>query len=259
MFLGPLFLLTLRTGKWVPFLKTIGGTAGAWLVVNLPIMIFAFDGWKRFYVFSQERPADWGSLWYFFHQKQWPFLGDSDRLDLLGILSLGAFCLAIAVLAMTRQTRPRLMQLCFLTLAAFMLTNKVWSPQYVLWLIPFAVLARPNWKAIVLWQIAECLVLLRDLALSGRPPTRRRGPGHLRRHLLHRGVGPCDHHPDHDGLRRAGHPETREGRDQAERDRRPVRRRLRRSPRPVPDRARLMIDAVSNWPRGGSIEHNFAV
>ena len=57
---------------------------------------------------------------------------------------------------MTAKTRPRLMQLCFLTLAAFMLTNKVWSPQYVLWLIPFAVLARPNWKAIVLWQIAEC-------------------------------------------------------------------------------------------------------
>lgn len=156
MFLGPLFLLTLRTGKWVPFLKTVGGTAGAWLLVNLPIMIFAFDGWKRFYVFSQERPADWGSLWYFFSQKQWPFLGDSDRLDLLGILSLGAFCLAIAVLVMTARTRPRLMQICFLTLAAFMLTNKVWSPQYVLWLIPFAVLARPNWKAIVLWQIAEC-------------------------------------------------------------------------------------------------------
>ncbi|MDP9847948.1 glycosyltransferase family 87 protein [Streptosporangium lutulentum] len=156
MFLGPLFLLTLRTGKWVPFLKTLGGTAGAWLVVNVPIMVFAFDGWKRFYVFSQERPADWGSIWYFFNQKQWPFLGDTDRLDLLGIVSLGAFCLAIAVLTLTARTRPRLMQLCFLTLAAFMLTNKVWSPQYVLWLIPFAVLARPNWKAIALWQIAEC-------------------------------------------------------------------------------------------------------
>ena len=60
MFLGPLFLLTLRTGKWVPFLKTVGGTAGAWLVVNLPIMIFAFDGWKRFYVFSPGAPGRLG-------------------------------------------------------------------------------------------------------------------------------------------------------------------------------------------------------
>ncbi|MFJ2028081.1 glycosyltransferase family 87 protein [Streptosporangium sp. NPDC087985] len=156
MFLGPLFLLTLRTGRWVPFLRTVGGAAGSWLLVNAPVMVFAFDGWKRFYVFSQERRADWGSIWYFFGQKQWPFLGDADRLDLLGVLSLGALCLAIAVLTLTARTRPRLMQLCFLALAAFMLTNKVWSPQYVLWLVPFAVLARPNWRAIALWQVAEC-------------------------------------------------------------------------------------------------------
>ncbi|MEV4750390.1 glycosyltransferase 87 family protein [Streptosporangium sp. NPDC049248] len=156
MFLGPLFLLALRTGRWVPFLKTLGGVVGAWLVVNVPIMVFAFDGWKRFYVFSQERGADWGSLWYFFNQKQWPILGDAELVDQLGVVSLAAFCLAIAVLTVTARTRPRLMQLCFLTLAAFMLTNKVWSPQYVLWLIPFAVLARPHWKPIALWQLAEC-------------------------------------------------------------------------------------------------------
>ncbi|MEV7010192.1 glycosyltransferase 87 family protein [Streptosporangium sp. NPDC051022] len=156
MFLGPLFLLTLRTGKWVPFFKTVGGVVAAWLVVNVPIMIGAFPGWSRFYVFSQERPADWGSIWYFFGQKHWPILGDGERLDMLGVVSLGVFCLAIAVLTMTAKTRPRLMQLCFLVLAAFMITNKVWSPQYVLWLIPFAVLARPNWKPIALWQIAEC-------------------------------------------------------------------------------------------------------
>lgn len=156
MFLGPLFLLTLRTGRWKPFLKTVGGTVGIWLAVNVPIMLSAFTGWKRFYVFSQERAADWGSIWYFFNKRQWPILGDPDRLDTLGVLSLGVFCLAIAVLALTAPTRPRLMQLCFLVLAAFMLTNKVWSPQYVLWLIPFAVLARPNWKPIALWQIAEC-------------------------------------------------------------------------------------------------------
>ncbi|MER7210745.1 glycosyltransferase 87 family protein [Streptosporangium sp. NPDC000239] len=156
MFLGPLFLLTARTGKWKPFLQTVGGVAASWLVVNVPVMLAAFPGWRKFYVFSQERRADWGSIWYFFGNKQWPFLGDPARLDMLGIVSLGACCLAIAVLAVTAKTRPRLMQLCFLTLAAFMITNKVWSPQYVLWLIPFAVLARPNWKPIALWQIAEC-------------------------------------------------------------------------------------------------------
>ncbi|SDH72703.1 Protein of unknown function [Sinosporangium album] len=156
MFIGPLFLLTLRTGTWRPFLKTLGAGAGTWLAVNLPIMLLAFEGWKRFYVFSDERPADWGSLWYFFQQRGWPVLGDPALLDTLGIVSLGALCLGIAVLTVFAPAKPRLMQLVFLALAAFMLTNKVWSPQYVLWLVPFAVLARPNWKPLALWQLAEC-------------------------------------------------------------------------------------------------------
>ena len=43
----------------------------------------------------------------------------------------------------------------FLALAAFLLTNKVWSPQYVIWLVPLAVLARPRLGAYALWQLAE--------------------------------------------------------------------------------------------------------
>ena len=54
--------------------------------------------------------------------------------------------------------RPRLPQLLFLVVAAFLLTNKVWSPQYSLWLLPLAVLARPSWRALLAWQVTECLV-----------------------------------------------------------------------------------------------------
>ena len=45
--------------------------------------------------------------------------------------------------------------MCFLLLAAFLMTNKVWSPQYVLWLVPLAVLARPRLWSYLLWQVAE--------------------------------------------------------------------------------------------------------
>ncbi|MGH3282897.1 MAG: glycosyltransferase family 87 protein, partial [Trebonia sp.] len=51
--------------------------------------------------------------------------------------------------------RPRLPQLCFLILASFLMLNKVWSPQYVIWLVPLAVLSRPRIWAYVLWQLAE--------------------------------------------------------------------------------------------------------
>jgi uncharacterized membrane protein len=38
---------------------------------------------------------------------------------------------------------------------AFVLTNKVYSPQYVLWVLPLAVLARPRWRDLLVWQALE--------------------------------------------------------------------------------------------------------
>jgi uncharacterized membrane protein len=49
-------------------------------------------------------------------------------------------------------------QLCFLLVAGFLLVNKVWSPQYSLWLLPLAVLARPRWRSLLLWQATEALL-----------------------------------------------------------------------------------------------------
>ena len=46
-------------------------------------------------------------------------------------------------------------QVFFLILAAFLLVNKVWSPQYVIWLVPLVVLARPRLWSYLLWQVAE--------------------------------------------------------------------------------------------------------
>ena len=52
---------------------------------------------------------------------------------------------------------PRVAQLAFLVVAAFLLVNKVYSPQYVLWLLPLAVLARPRWRDLLIWQAGELL------------------------------------------------------------------------------------------------------
>jgi uncharacterized membrane protein len=46
-------------------------------------------------------------------------------------------------------------QLAFLVLVGFLLVNKVYSPQYVLWLLPVAVLARPRWRDLLIWQAGE--------------------------------------------------------------------------------------------------------
>jgi uncharacterized membrane protein len=157
LFFGALLLLCLRAGKMREFGKAFGAGLAAWLVVNLPVAIPATANWGRFYAFSKDRGADWGSVWYLFEHYNVPVLGDSAQAT-LNLLSSGSFaiaCVAIAVLALAAPRRPRLPQLCFLVLAAFLILNKVWSPQYVVWLVPLAVLARPRIWPYVLWQLAE--------------------------------------------------------------------------------------------------------
>jgi uncharacterized membrane protein len=79
----------------------------------------------------------------------------------LGIAALGFFAgrrpgaPGLRGIATADDLVPRLAQLCFLVVAAFLLFGKVWSQQYVLWLVPLAVLARPKWGAFLLWQAAE--------------------------------------------------------------------------------------------------------
>ncbi len=155
--LWPLFLLCLRAGRLRAFAVTAGSAAATWLAVNLPVAIAAPQGWATFYTFNSSRGADWGGIWYFLQYLHWPVLGTSSTPE-LNLLSLAVFavaCLAIGLLALAAPRRPRLAQLIFLTTAAFLLSNKVWSPQYVVWLVPLVVLARPRLPAYLLWQAAE--------------------------------------------------------------------------------------------------------
>jgi hypothetical protein len=159
---GALFLLCLRAGKLREFGKAFAGGLIAWLVINLPVAVTATPGWAEFYAFSRSRGADWGSVWYLFEHYNLPVIGNSS-LGELNLVSSGAFavaCVLIAVLALAAPRRPRLPQLCFLLVASFLILNKVWSPQYVIWLVPLAVLARPRMWSYVLWQLAEVAYFL---------------------------------------------------------------------------------------------------
>ncbi len=63
LLLGPLLVLCWRAGRWRQYGTALAGAAVAWIVVNGPVMVFAFDGWSKFYTFSQERGVDFGSFW----------------------------------------------------------------------------------------------------------------------------------------------------------------------------------------------------
>lgn len=158
LLLGPLVVLCLRAGRMRAFAQVLAGTVVAWLAANVPIMLANWEGWVRFYALSRERGGDFGSPWLVLSG-----LGVDlpvDRVNLWGTVTLLALCVGVALLALMAPRRPRVAQLAFLVMVAFVLTNKVYSPQYVLWLIPLAVLARPRWRDFLLWQAAEALYFL---------------------------------------------------------------------------------------------------
>ncbi|MBA8793748.1 putative membrane protein [Friedmanniella endophytica] len=151
LLLGPLLLLCLRGNRMPAFARAFGGAAIAWLVVDLPVIIVAPDAWLYFWQFNSDRQGDLGSLWYVFSLAGHPV--PSLNAVSTGLLLVG--CLAIGVLIMVSPRRPRFGQVAFLVVVVFLVTNKVYSPQYVLWLLPLLVLARPRWRDWLLFTSAE--------------------------------------------------------------------------------------------------------
>ena len=155
-----MLLRALRTGKIRAILVTAGSAVAAWLAVNLPAAAVDPAGWKYFYQFTESRPAGYSSPWFAFNlvagRLGWmPLQAETINSAALNLFLLA--CVLIGALALAAPRRPRLAQLVFLIVAAFILTNKVYSPQFVIWLIPLLALARPRWRDFLIWQAIEGL------------------------------------------------------------------------------------------------------
>jgi uncharacterized membrane protein len=166
LLLGPLLVLGIRTGRLRELARTAAATVVTWLAVNLPVMVLFPRGWSEFFRLNARRGDDMDSLfnvvksftgWSGFD----PNLGFWQPPTVLNMVVLALFvvsCAAIGYVALTAPQRPRVAQLVFLVVAAFLLTNKVWSPQFSLWLVPLAVLALPHRRILLTWMTIDALV-----------------------------------------------------------------------------------------------------
>jgi len=152
-FLGPLGVLCWRERKLDTWMQTAAGALGVWLLVNLPVFYWSPDEYLWFWRFNADRGPDFGSIWLV--ASNYGHAASSHVVNVTTWIFFGLACLAIALLGLFARRRPRLVQLLFLVVVAFLLINKVYSPQYVLWLLPLAALARPRWRDIVIWQACE--------------------------------------------------------------------------------------------------------
>ncbi len=166
LLLVPLAVLGLRTGRLRDVGRTAFGALATWFLVNLPVLIMFPRGWSEFFRLNTRRGDDMDSLYNVVKSfTGWrgfdPDLGFWQPPTVLNAVSAGLFvlcCAGLAYVALTAPRRPRLAQLAFLVVAVFLLTNKVWSPQFSLWLVPLAVLALPHRRILLAWMTLDALV-----------------------------------------------------------------------------------------------------
>jgi len=152
----PILFILWRSNQIRELVKYALTTAALWLAINLPFALTTPTGWWRFYKLNVEREADWGSLWLAFNHLG---LGLAN-LNYLAILLLLIGLTSFVVFLFELKNTPTLASVAFIVLAIVMVASKVYSPQYVLWLTPLAVIALANKKdlhAFWIWQSAETL------------------------------------------------------------------------------------------------------
>jgi uncharacterized membrane protein len=152
----PIIFILWRSNQIREMFRYAATTVAIWLAINLPFALTTPTGWWRFYKLNLSREADWGSLWLAFSQLG---LGLAN-LNYLAILLLLIGLTAFVIFLFEVKNTPTLASVAFIVLAIVMVASKVYSPQYVLWLTPLAVIALTNKKdlhAFWIWQIAETM------------------------------------------------------------------------------------------------------
>lgn len=178
LFLGPMLLLGIRTGRLGALARTAVAAVATWLLVNLPVLVFFPRGWSEFFRLNTRRAEDMDSLynvvksftgWRGFDPKL-GFWQPPTVLNTVVAVLFVTCCAAIAFIALTAPRRPRAAQLVFSVVAVSLKKNKVWSPQFSLWLVPLAVLALPHRRVLLAWMTVDALVWVpRMYYLYGNP------------------------------------------------------------------------------------------
>ena len=164
LLLVPFAIARLRDGKKARAAAIVASGVGTWVVVNLPFAIpkietGAFDRWSEFFRFNAIRPADWDSLWYI-ASRHLGFVWDPGVVN---GLALAAFVLtAIGLWASVGRRLPvdRVWTFGFPVVVVFLLTSKVYSPQYGLWLLPWFALALRDVRLFVAFELADIAVFV---------------------------------------------------------------------------------------------------
>ncbi|MEX0985419.1 MAG: glycosyltransferase 87 family protein [Actinomycetota bacterium] len=163
----PLFLQGMHDREPDRSVRILWWSAGTAIAVNLPFVLVAPNAWMEFFRFNAERTADWDSLWNI-AADLWS--AATLRTGVINVASAICFVMLAGGLWWAKARRDRGFHrwtLAFPIIVAFLLTNKVYSPQYGLWLLPLFVLAMPSFRAFAAFQVADVAVFLTRFRFFG--------------------------------------------------------------------------------------------
>ena len=152
----PIAIIFFRQERISKFLKYAAISIATFAAINLPVALTTPEGWWRFYDLNLNRGSDWGSVWYSLSN-----LGlDLTHQNYLSILCLAIGLTALTIFLLQLRTPPTLAHTAIFVMIIVMAVSKVYSPQYVLWLTPLAIIAIIDKRELTVfwfWQGAEVM------------------------------------------------------------------------------------------------------
>ena len=142
--------------------------AGTWVALNVPFAIWGTTGWAEFFQNSKQRGASWNSLWFTACK-----LATGEGCTRTGLINVASLVLFVAWVGIVWYIKARRdpgfarWTLGFPILILFLLSNKVYSPQFSLWLLPWFALTLPNLRLFVAFEAADAIVFLTEFGWLG--------------------------------------------------------------------------------------------
>jgi len=156
----PILIIFLKSKQPKLFIRYAFITVISWIAINLPFILINYEGWAYFYKLSAERGL--GSASFF---EITNIILPSITFSSIHFYLLNFFVLAVVTAYLLRlKTVPTLAATSFFVMFGFILFNKQYSFQYVIWLSALAVLTFSYLKTqlrnlliyvYVLWQASE--------------------------------------------------------------------------------------------------------
>jgi uncharacterized membrane protein len=156
----PIMIIFLRNKQIKLFIRYAVTTVVAWALINLPFVLINYEGWAYFYKFNAERGLGSASFFEITNIILPSITFNSIHFYILNILTL----IAVTTYFVKLKSVPTLAATAFFVMFGFILFNKQYSMQYVIWLsalavLTFSYLKREHKKILmyvyILWQSLE--------------------------------------------------------------------------------------------------------